>query len=306
MLSRHSIPAVTYSEKENNRARNAQNANKMRHLQNNAEVVKPRSSLSERPKRAPFATRNPNSSLGSEDGGLRRRSSASNASGTIEGGRERPSKKVFKVLVVGNSKCGKSSIIRRFAEDTFQDQYTVTVGADYSKKVVQWNDTTVRLQLWDIAGQDRFANMTRPFYRNANAAVVVCDVTRPMTFDAVREWKRDLDDKLHDAGAIPCVILANKCDLLKGMTQCIETGARIENLCSELKFDKWFITSAKHNENVDDAMNFLLDKLMAIAPKESGIETSRLASGESSLRLASSKTIDLTAATPNVKKQGCC
>jgi len=172
-------------------------------------------------------------------------------------------KRVFKILVVGNSKCGKTSIIQRYANDVFNSDYNITIGADYTKKVVDWYDgTSCRLQLWDIAGQDRFANLTRPYYRNACAAVVVCDVTRQLTLEAVRAWKQEIDDKLD---GIPCVLLANKCDMLKGVSEAIETGARIENMCSENKFSKWFICSAKKDENINDAMDFLLQNLMNTA-----------------------------------------
>jgi len=169
----------------------------------------------------------------------------------------------FKILVIGNSKCGKTSIIRRYASDSFTEDYNVTLGADYTKKVVDWSkDQQIRLQLWDIAGQDRFALLTRPYFRNASAAVIVCDVTRPLTLEAVREWKKELDEKMSTEGAeIPCILLANKCDQLKGVQEAMEIGARIENICSELGFAKWFITSAKSNENITDAMTFLISVL---------------------------------------------
>jgi Ras-related protein Rab-32 len=114
---------------------------------------------------------------------------------------------------------------------------------------------TVRLQLWDIAGQDRFASLTRPFYQNAQAAVFVCDVTRGATLKAIMTWKRDLDDKLgldDEEGkggkkkvVFPTCIIANKCDLLKGIPEAVEVGARIEAMCTECGIDRWFIGSAK-------------------------------------------------------------
>lgn len=86
----------------------------------------------------------------------------------------RKDKHVFKLLVLGNSKCGKTSFIQRYCNDRFDPSYNITIGADYTKKVVEWDEKTqVRLQLWDIAGQDRFVSLTRPYYRQACAAVVV-------------------------------------------------------------------------------------------------------------------------------------
>lgn len=75
-----------------------------------------------------------------------------------------------------------------------------------------WTNTIVRLQLWDIAGQERFGNMTRVYYKEAVGAFIVFDVTRSGTFDCVSKWKEDLDSKvqLPDGSPIPCILLANK------------------------------------------------------------------------------------------------
>jgi len=66
------------------------------------------------------------------------------------------------------------------------------------KKVIKYPDAIVRLQLWDIAGQDRFASLTRPYYRGAKAAIVFCDVTRPATITAIEIWKKELDEKFSE------------------------------------------------------------------------------------------------------------
>lgn len=82
--------------------------------------------------------------------------------------------------------------------------------------MIQWGpDWIVRLQLWDIAGQERFGNMTRVYYKEALGAIVVYDVTRPQTFEGVTKWKNDIDTKVALPGAwgggqIPVILLANK------------------------------------------------------------------------------------------------
>jgi Ras-related protein Rab-32 len=75
--------------------------------------------------------------------------------------------------------------------------------------------TLVRLQLWDIAGQERFGSMTRVYYRDADAAVIMFDLTAQRTFDAVSKWKADVDDKvlLASGEPVPCLLLGNKSDL---------------------------------------------------------------------------------------------
>lgn len=95
----------------------------------------------------------------------------------------------------------------------FSQNYRATIGVDFALKVLSWDQSTIiRLQLWDIAGQERFGNMTRVYFKEAVGAFIVFDVTRTATFDAVSKWKQDLDSKvqLPDGGPIPCILLANK------------------------------------------------------------------------------------------------
>jgi hypothetical protein len=103
---------------------------------------------------------------------------------------------LYKVLVVGDIGTGKTSIIKRFVHNIFSTNYKSTIGVDFALKVIRWDEKTeVRLQLWDIAGQERFGNMTRVYYKEAVGAFIVFDVTRVGTFEAVAKWKSDIDQK---------------------------------------------------------------------------------------------------------------
>lgn len=90
----------------------------------------------------------------------------------------RPPEAIFKILVVGYARCGKTSVINRFSNQIFDAGYKSTIGVDFVRKDVEVATRMVRLQLWDIAGQDRFAKLTRAYFRNANGVIIVCDVTR--------------------------------------------------------------------------------------------------------------------------------
>ncbi|KAF9128873.1 rab32, member RAS oncoprotein, partial [Mortierella sp. GBA39] len=136
------------------------------------------------------------------------------------------------------------------------------IGVDFALKVIQWSpDTVVRLQLWDIAGQER-ASMARVYYKEAVAALIVYDVTRPKTFEAVKRWKADLDSKVTLPGTdepIHAILLANKTDLQDNELNAEE----LDEFCEEHGFLKWFGTSAKDNKNIEDATQFLLEKILA-------------------------------------------
>ena len=199
----------------------------------------------------------------------------------------------FKVLVVGNAKCGKTSIVQQFTENTFRDDYKTTIGADFTKKLLDWGGAMgedekvaqqVKLQMWDIAGQDRFARLTRAYFSAAKGALVVCDVTRDGTFAAAAEWKRELDRVLtkevaaasnkrgsrSGAGGsagrpikIPCILVANKADLLSDVASSFVAGAKMEQMCRQHGFSGWFVTSAKSGDNIDAAMRFLTRQMLA-------------------------------------------
>ncbi|KAI5094325.1 ras-related protein Rab-32, partial [Silurus meridionalis] len=169
---------------------------------------------------------------------------------------------LFKVLVIGELGVGKTSLIKRYVHQLFSQHYRATIGVDFALKVLHWDTKTlVRLQLWDIAGQERFGNMTRVYYKEAVGAFVVYDVTRNATFEAVMKWKHDLDSKvkLGNGSPIPSVLLANKCDQKKDGSR---STSDMDTFCKEAGFLGWFETSAKDNINVDEAARFLVEHIL--------------------------------------------
>ncbi|XP_036621736.1 ras-related protein Rab-32 [Trichosurus vulpecula] len=170
---------------------------------------------------------------------------------------------LFKVLVIGELGVGKTSIIKRYVHQLFSQHYRATIGVDFALKVLNWDSKTlVRLQLWDIAGQERFGNMTRVYYKEAVGAFVVFDISRGSTFEAVLKWKNDLDSKvqLPNGVPIPTVLLANKCDQNKDSGH---SPSQMDQFCKENGFTGWFETSAKDNINIDEAVRFLVENILA-------------------------------------------
>ncbi|KAM4695984.1 ras-related protein Rab-38-like [Rhinophrynus dorsalis] len=167
-----------------------------------------------------------------------------------------------KVLVVGDLGVGKTSIIQRYVHNIFSQCYRATIGVDFALKVLNWDqDTVVRLQLWDIAGQERFGHMTRLYYREAVGALIVCDIGRAATLDSVRRWKEDLDCKvsLKNGKPIPVILLGNKCDQIPLGT----TAPSLEELVREYEFSDCHLTSAKENVNIDEAISCLIKEMLA-------------------------------------------
>ncbi|CRL08436.1 CLUMA_CG021414, isoform A [Clunio marinus] len=170
---------------------------------------------------------------------------------------------LYKILVIGELGTGKTSFIKRYVHRFFSQNYRATIGVDFALKVLNWDQSTIiRLQLWDIAGQERFGNMTRVYYKEAVGAFIVFDVTRSATFDAVIKWKQDLDSKvqLPDGSPIPCILLANKCDQEKqGL---VTMPAKMDDYCKQNGFAGWFETSAKDNVNIEESTKALVSKIL--------------------------------------------
>lgn len=179
---------------------------------------------------------------------------------------------LYKILVVGDIGVGKTSLIKRYVHGIFSIHYKSTIGVDFALKVIHWNDNTnIRLQLWDIAGQERFSNMTRVYYKEAVGAFVVYDITRQNTFEAVKKWKSDLDNKVKLNGGdecIPVVLLANKIDLINssddedGYERWEDTKKDLDKYCEENGFIGWFETSAKDNINLEKASSKLISEIL--------------------------------------------
>jgi len=173
---------------------------------------------------------------------------------------------LYKVIVIGDYAVGKTSLIKRYTEGYFTPNYKLTIGVDFAVKVVEWDENTnVSLQLWDVAGHERFGTMTSVYYKYAIAAVIVYDLSRPATFDAVTKWRDDVNSKVMLANNehIPTLLLANKCDI-PGVS--IDKEA-LDRFCEENGFIGWFETSAQKDTNIDDAMKFLIGRIIEVAQK---------------------------------------
>uniref|UniRef100_A0A182NHJ3 Ras-related protein Rab n=1 Tax=Anopheles dirus TaxID=7168 RepID=A0A182NHJ3_9DIPT len=182
---------------------------------------------------------------------------ATDQAATMATGQAEKREHLYKILVIGELGTGKTSFIKRYVHQFFSQNYRATIGVDFALKVLNWDQNTIiRLQLWDIAGQERFGNMTRVYYKEAVGAFIVFDVTRSATFDAVIKWKNDLDSKvqLPDGKPIPCILLANK-----GI---VTTPAKLDEYVKEHGFAGWFETSAKENVNIEEAAKSLVNKIL--------------------------------------------
>ena len=116
-----------------------------------------------------------------------------------------------KILLIGESSVGKSSLLIRFAEDSFSPELLSTVGIDYKIKTLEIKDKRVKMEIWDTAGQERFRTITTAYYRGATGIMLVYDVTSEKSFKQINEWLKLIDK--HASENVVKILVANKCDV---------------------------------------------------------------------------------------------
>src|SRR3989304_5804177 len=117
---------------------------------------------------------------------------------------------IVKVVVAGDGRVGKTSLIRRHSAGMFQESRVMTIGVDFQTAVVKLDDRSVKLSIWDIAGQDRFGSFRDSFYRGAQAVALVYDVTDLISMNNVPRWQAEIQ---RVAPKARFMVLGNKIDL---------------------------------------------------------------------------------------------
>ena len=161
-------------------------------------------------------------------------------------------KVLLKVIILGDSGVGKTSLMNQYVNKKFSNQYKATIGADFLTKEVTVDDRLVTMQIWDTAGQERFQSLGVAFYRGADCCVLVYDVNVAKTFENLNSWK---DEFLIQAGPrepdkFPFVVIGNKIDK-EG--QRVVTTKRANSWCQTAGDIPLFETSAKESINVEQA-----------------------------------------------------
>jgi small GTP-binding protein len=152
--------------------------------------------------------------------------------------------KLLKLLIVGESGVGKSSILTRFTEDTFSSDFMTTIGVDFKFKSLLIEGKTIRLQIWDTAGQERFRAITTCYYRGAQGILLVFDVTQPETFQKLPLWLEEI--KKNCKKDVKVVVAANKID---EKVKNVDMNS-VKEFCEKNAL-KYVETSAKENTNIE-------------------------------------------------------
>ena len=166
---------------------------------------------------------------------------------------------VYKILLLGDSEVGKSCFLMRYSDNVFVENYITTIGLDYKLKYVQLDTgETIKVQLWDTAGQDRYRTIAKNYYKGSHGILLLYDVTKLSSFENIREWIKDIKEEVYEKAII--FLIGNKIDKTTERKITTEQGTK---LAEEYNLP-FFEASAKSGENVDEIFKFLYKKISEV------------------------------------------
>jgi Ras-related protein Rab-7A len=170
-------------------------------------------------------------------------------------------KVLLKVIILGDSGVGKTSLMNQYVNKKFTNQYKATIGADFLTKEVMVDDKLVTMQIWDTAGQERFQSLGVAFYRGADCCVLVFDLTNAKTFESMDTWRDEflVQASPRDPDNFPFVVIGNKADL---DTKRKVSAQRAEKWCKEKNSIPYHETSAATSQNVEAAFEEIARKAL--------------------------------------------
>ena len=160
---------------------------------------------------------------------------------------------ILKILILGDSGVGKTSILIKYINNKFDESHIATIGVDYMDKTIKYKNINIKLQIWDTSGQEKFRSIARNFYRNSDAIFIVFDLNNKDTYNSIKQWINDVEEYCPN---IKKILLGNKSDLEKNVSEEI-----IKNFAKENNL-QYFETSAKNGTNIKEAFKAMVDLLL--------------------------------------------
>ena len=167
----------------------------------------------------------------------------------------------IKILILGNMATGKTSIINRYINDTFEKGGQSTIAPNFSNKIIQKNGVIFRLLFWDIPGQDRNSALTNIFCQDSQGILFCCEVKNEKSRNDILVWKSSLENFI-DLKHMPAIILENKCDLLGEKNDYEKDIDSLKNFCEQNELLGAFRTSALNGYNIEKAIEFLVNEII--------------------------------------------
>ena len=174
---------------------------------------------------------------------------------------------IFKVLLLGNSDVGKSSLILRYVDQVWSDTFVPTIGVDFKVKTLEIDNKQIKMQIWDTAGQERFRNVISSYFRGSHGIFLIYDITNRDSFKNLENWLIEIEKNASQN--VLKILIGNKSDLVDDREIKTEEGQAFANR-NGMKFIE---TSAKMNTNVNEAFETLAKLMMEFSSEKKTLPT---------------------------------
>ena len=176
---------------------------------------------------------------------------------------------IFKVLLIGNSDVGKSSLILRYVDQIWNDVFVPTIGVDFKVKSLQIDNKRVKMQIWDTAGQERFRNVISSYFKGAHGILLIYDISARDSFKELENWLGEVERNA--TPQVLKILIGNKCDLDEQRQITVDEGEAF----AARNGMKFIETSAKNNTNVNEAFEALAKIMVESSNKKNVIKVEK-------------------------------
>lgn len=163
---------------------------------------------------------------------------------------------IIKLVVIGDSDVGKTSLVNRFVQGTFTPHNSNTVGVDFLGKKLKVFNKNYTVQIWDTAGQERFKSVVRSYFKSASAVLLAFDLTNRISFEHVNSWLLDVQEEMEITA--PVVLVGNKSDLVEQR----QVSQKVAVAFAKKRNLEYYETSAENADGVDEVFTLTVEKVV--------------------------------------------